>query len=244
MISVTSTMLLVLAFAVGQNANSESTFQDNFSKYAQTKMPELDYYEEYDTLRSDGKTAVIYPIFTQSAYDWKGIHDYYVGYCNSCTNATLHETYEKTYSASGNGFRILEFLGYQIIDDVDVDKNPEILQKFDKIILLHNEFVTKKEFDAISSHKKVVYLYPNSLSSQITVDYTNNQLSLVRGPNYPHSGIKNGFDWQDDNSQYAKDWDCNAWRFYQIKNGYMLNCYPETLLPHYGHDLLKTLKTL
>jgi hypothetical protein len=242
-ISITATMLLALAF-LSTHVHSESIPIDSFSAYTQTKMPELDYYEDYDSLRSEGNVAVIYPIFTQSAYNWKGIHDYYAGYCNSCTNATISNIYEKSYSASGNGFRILEFLGYQVIDDIDVDKNPQILEKYDKIILLHNEFVTKKEYEAIMQHPKVIYLYPNSLNSEIEVNYLKNIITLVRGPDYPQKGIKNGFDWQDDNTQYFSDWDCLNWKFYEVQNGYMLNCYPETTLPNNGSDLLKAIKNL
>jgi hypothetical protein len=238
-------MLLVMVFVINQNLSPEATItQDSFSAYTTTKLPELSYYKNYETLRADTKTAVVYPIFTQSAYDWKGIHDFYAGYCSSCLSVKIHNSYERTFSASGNGFRILEFLGYQVIDDTDIDKDPEILKNFDKIILLHNEFVTKKEFDAIIHHPKVVYLYPNSLTSQVTVNYTNNEMTLVRGPNYPNLNIKNGFDWMDDNSQYFMEWSCNSWKFYQITNGYMLNCYPEMFLPNNGYDLLKTIKNL
>ncbi|MEM3064093.1 MAG: hypothetical protein QW177_01820 [Candidatus Nitrosotenuis sp.] len=245
MISITATMLLALGFTViDAQTNKNLVYEDSHSAYMQTKMPELKYYEKYDDLKSDGKAAVIYPILTQSAYDWNGFHDYYKGYCNSCTTTKLHTTYEKTYSASGNGFRVLEFLGYQVLDDVDVDKNPDILKNYDKIILLHNEFVTKKEFDAIMSHPNVVYLYPNALSSEVTIDYTSNTIKLVRGPGHPTADITNGFDWKYDNTKYFNDWDCHSWEFYPVENGHMLNCYPETFIPNYGYELLKKLKSL
>lgn len=245
LLSMTATMLLTLAFATTNTVRSEETTpQDSFSAYTESKLPELNYYKQYEALHSDAKTAVIYPILTQSAYDWKGMHDYYAGYCNSCTNATISNIYEKSYSASGNGFRILEFLGYQVIDDIDIDKNPEILEKYDKVILLHNEFVTKKEYEAITHHPKVIYLYPNSLNSEIKVDYSKNMITLVRGPDYPQKGIKNGFDWKDDNTPYFHDWDCIDWKFYNAQNGYMLNCYPETVLPDNGLGILKAIKNL
>jgi hypothetical protein len=245
MISMTATMLLILAFVVINNSQAEPTVPENeFTAYTETKLPELEFYQNYDELRSDGKTAVVYPIFTQSAYDWGGFHDYYSGYCDSCTNTELQHVYEKTFSASGNGFRILEFLGYQAIDDIDIDTNPAILNQFDKIVLLHNEFVTKKEFDAIMQHSNVVYLYPNALTSQITVDYATNSISLVRGPSYPTPDIKNGFDWNASNSEHEKDWNCNSWSFHKVSNGYMLDCYPETFLPNNGYEMLKALKIL
>lgn len=243
MIGLTSTMLLMLAFAVGIKSETVSA-QDTFSAYAGSKMPELDYYRHYDALKAEGNVAVVYPIFTQNAYDWKGIRNYYTGHCDSCTSSKITTAYEKTFAASGNGFRILEFLGYQVIDDIDIDKNPKILEKYDKIILLHSEYVTKKQFDAITKHPKVIYLYPNSLSSQITVDYSTGEMTLIRGPGYPDADTKNGFDWNYDNTQYMMDWDCDSWEFYPVANGHMLNCYPETHLPHYGHDLLLALKNI
>jgi len=234
----------MLAFVVINNSKADTSIPaDSFTAYTETKLPELAYYEKYDDLKANGKTAVVYPIFTQSAYDWNGIHDYYTGYCATCTTTKLATSYEKTFAASGNGFRILEFLGYQVIDDADIDKNPSILDGYDKIILLHNEFVTKAEFAAITHHPNVVYMYPGSLRSEITADYDNNIISLVRGPGFPTSDIKNAFDWES-NQQYFSDWECSSWKFYETENGRALNCYPETFLPDNGYEMLKALKNL
>jgi hypothetical protein len=247
MISMTITILLVLAYSVyGANfVSNEQTEQNNsFSSYHASKMPELDYYDDYEALHSTTKTAVVYPILTQSAYEWGGFHDFYSGYCNSCLKTTIQDYYDKTFAASGNGYRILEFLGYEIIDDIDIDKNPAILEKFDKVILLHNEFVTRAEFEAITNHPKVIYLYPNALNSEVKTDYSDNSISLIRGPGFPDDNIINGFDWEFDNTEYFSDWSCIDWKFYEISNGYMLNCYPETELPYYGHNILKIIKEL
>ena len=240
-------MFIVLTYTtVGANSTSSSNLeQDNsFSQYAESKMPELDYYDDYQDLHPTTKDAVVYPIFTQSAYQWGAIHDFYAGYCDSCLNATIQNYYEKTVVSGGNGYRILEFLGYEVIDDIDIDKNPAILNQYDKVILLHNEFVTKTEFDAITQHPKVIYLYPQALSSRVQSDYSNNSITLIRGPGFPDKNITNGFDWEFDNSEYFNDWSCLDWNFYKIRNGYMLNCYPETELPHYGLEILKTTKSL
>ena len=246
MISMTITMMLVLAYSVsGDNfVSNEPIESDSFSKYHASKMPELDYYSDYESLRPTTKAVVVYPIFTQSAYEWDGIHDYYAGYCDSCLSTPIQEYYEKTFASSGNGYRILEFLGYEVIDDIDIDKNPAILEKYDKVILLHNEFVTRAEFEAITQHPNVIYLYPHALTSEIQADYSTNTISLIRGPGFPDENVVNGFDWEFDNSEFFDDWSCVNWKFYEINNGYMLNCYPETELPHYGHSILKTIKTL
>jgi len=247
MISMTVTMLLVLTYSVsGVNlVSNEQVEQDNsFSTYQESKMSELDYYDDYEALRSTTKSVVVYPIFTQSAYEWGGFHDFYTGYCDSCLKTPIEDYYEKTFASSGNAYRIFEFLGYEVIDDIDIDKNPAILEKFDKVILLHNEFVTRVEFEAITNHPKVIYLYPNALSSEVKTNYSENTISLIRGPGFPDDNITNGFDWEFDNTKYFNDWSCINWQFYEITNGYMLNCYPETELPHYGHDILKTIKAL
>src|SRR5574338_380730 len=244
LISITSTMLLMLAFMVINNSQADTSVpEDSFSAYSETKLPELAYYDKYNDLKADGKTAVVYPIFTQSAYDWDGIHDYYTGHCDTCTTTKLATSYEKTFAASGNGFRILEFLGYQAIDDMDIKKNPSILNNYDRVIVLHNEFVTKTEFNAITHHQNVIYMYPGSLRSEITVNYGDNTITLTRGPGFPTSDTKTAFNWEP-NQQYFSDWECSSWKFYETENGHALNCYPETFLPSYGYEMLKTLKNL
>ena len=37
--------------------------------------------------------------------------------------------------------------------------------------MLHNEYVTRPMFDAITSHPNVIYLYPNALYAEIEVNY-------------------------------------------------------------------------
>lgn len=245
MIGITASMLFVLAYVVSE-ADSLSRISGNEPDSLKQKdvMHETIYYENYDSLKAAQNTVVIYPIFTQSAYDWGGIFDYYSGRCDSCLTVEIQNYYEKFYSSSGNGFSILEFLDYEIIDDIALDKDPSILKKYDKVILLHNEYVTQAEFDAITTHPNVIYLYPNALTSKVKVDYPDNTITLLRGPNYPDNGIKNGFDWKFDNSEYMNDWSCVDWKFDKIDNGFMLNCYPEQFLLEDGHELLQTIKDL
>jgi len=247
MLSLTATMFLAFAVTLTEANSVEYTKtipQDEFSTYHGSKLPELEYYDDYEALSSDSNTVVIYPIFTQSAYDWDGIHYFLKGICETCITSKIQDYYERSFASSANGFRILEFLGYDTIDDIDVDKNPDILKQYDKVILLHNEFVTRAEYEAIISHPNVIYLYPNALNSEIIADYSSNTITLIRGPSYPHDKISNGFDWEFDNSKFFDDWDCMNWKFYDIPNGHMLNCYPEIQLPLYGKEILQTIKVL
>jgi len=203
-------------------------------------------YDEISVLNERQNSVVIFPIFTSSAYSLYpidisnrdyGFYDYYEGFCDgpitwegNCLTTQIKPDIPKTHNASGLGYEILDLLGYDIITDIDVDKNPEILKNYDKVILLHNEYVTKTEFNAITNHPKVLYLYPNALYAEVSVDYKENTISLVRGHNYPESEIRNGFDWEFDNTPMEYDELCENWEFYNIDNGMMLNCYPEEII--------------
>ena len=189
--------------------------------------------------------VVVIPVFTSSAYSQNGFYDYFRGECESCYKTKLIHDYNLEFIvASQTGAQILGLLGYPLITDIDVDKNPKILENFDTVIILHNEYVTKKEFDAIINHNNVIFLYPNALHAEISIDYYNEEITLVRGHGFPQSDIINGFDWEYDNTYpYEKDDRCLNWEFYDIPNGKMLNCYPEIKIIT-DIELLKTIKNL
>ena len=202
------------------------------------------YSEIKPSKKLQEKIIVIYPVFTAAAYSDGGFYDYYKGECDkSCLTVKIKKNYPHRFESSGNAIQVLKLLGYNFITDIDVDKNPPILQKFDKVIVLHNEYVTKKEFNAITNHKNVVYLYPNALYAEISVDYNKNQITLVKGHNYPDKKITNGFSWKHDNSNLEYDTKCSKMGFYKISNGWMLNCYPEKAI-HASKVLLKTIRDI
>lgn len=240
-LSITITMFIGIIFISINSEDKMTSYSENQSKDV---MFETNYHKNYEQLKASDNTVVIYPIFTQSAYEWGGIHDFYQNRCEECTSTEIQPFFEKRYASSGTAFSVLEFLGYNIINDIDLDKNPDILNEYEKVILLHNEYVTENEFYAIKNHPNVIYLYPNSLSSWVITDYESNTISLQKGPGFPDDNIKNGFDWEYDNSQFMTDWDCNNYEFYQIDNGYMLNCYPEKILQNNGYEILKRIKEL
>ncbi len=190
--------------------------------------------EMYDTYKKIGfpekskKIVFVYPIFTQAAYNRKGFYSYYKNSCDTkCLTVNIPTKFHNTYTASGTSSLVLKLLNYSNITDIEVDKNPDILKKYDKIIILHNEYVTKKEFDAITQHPNVVYLYPNALYAEVMTDYNKNTITLVRGHGYPYKNMSNGFNWKYDNSKFEYDVKCENWKFFQVGNGKMLNCYPE-----------------
>ena len=202
----------------------------------------MEYYNEFALWNDPQNAVVVFPTFTASAYAERGFYDYYRGECESCTTTAISE--KLNYNSSLNGYQLLTLLGYPSITDVNIDKHPSILKKYDKIIMLHNEYVTRAMFDAITSHPKVIYLYPNALYAEIEVDYDNNTITLIRGHNYPEKEISNGFDWEFDNTHpFEYDNNCEQMLFYPIDNGWMSNCYPEKILPA-SPIIFQTLKDL
>ena len=195
-------------------------------------------YDEVGVRVEPQNTVVIYPIFTASAYKSPGFYDYYNKQCDqSCLTTKIEATLD--YGASGIGIQVLALLGYEIVNDLYIDQNPEKLKDYDKVIVLHNEYVTKIEFDAITSHPKVMYLYPNANYAEVEADYEAETITLIRGHGYQN--VSNAFEWEFDNSKFEFDTDCNEWKFHEIDNGVMLNCYPENQIL-IDKELLRAIK--
>jgi len=204
----------------------------------------MDLYNEVAVWNDPQKSVVVYPYFTSIAYSEQGFYDYYAGHCDSCTTTEFKPPIP-LYTSSGVGHQALTLLGYSSITDIDIDKNPGILEQFDKVLMLHNEYVTRAMFDAITSHPNVIYLYPNALYAEIEVDYIDETITLIRGHNYPEHEIKNGFDWEFDNTHpYEYDSQCQTLEIYPIENGWMTNCYPENVFLRDSEQLFQILKAI
>ena len=208
-----------------------------------------DVYKTISVTDKANKTIVIVPTFTASAYSPNGFYDFYRGDCDeTClTTPITNSIQDFGFTSSVSAVKILDMLGYDSITDRQLHVNPAILDEYDSVIVLHNEYVSRTMFNAITAHDNVIFLYPNALYAQVNVDTTNDLITLVRGHNYPENHITNGFDWKNENTHpYEYDTECQNWEFYPTKgtpNGYMLNCYPENII--WKDELfLKTLKDL
>ena len=211
--------------------------------YFEFKQQNANLYNEIGLLNQSQNAVVVAPIFTITAYAPKGFYDYYEGFCDSsCINSVpIRYDLPPVFTSSANTIKVLTMLGYPFLTDIEVDRYPDILDNFDKVILLHNEYVTSTEFDAITQHPKVVYLHPNALYAEIEVDYEGDTITLIKGHDYPKPQIKNGFEWELDNSELEYDIDCINWEFSKVNNGIMLNCYPEGII-YRNVTLLKMIK--
>ena len=201
----------------------------------------------YDQFKPNENTIVIYPTFTSAAYSDPGFYTFFNGKCDESCLTVNFENPELKYTSSGMTTQVMEYLGYDFITDVDVDKNPEILENYETLIILHNEYVTQKEFDAISTHPNIIFLYPNALFAEIEVDYTNSTITLIRGHQYPNfpNGPGNSFDYEIEKRfhEFEFDQECLDWEFVEIENGYHLNCYPDHAIPS-NLDILLAMKDL
>ena len=200
-----------------------------------------------DALKPNNNSVVIYPIFTSAAYYEPGFYTYFGGKCDeSCVTDISFENFTFSYTSSGLTAQILYLVGYDFLTDIEVDQNPELLQNYDTVILLHNEYVTQKIFDAVSSHPNLIFLFPNALYAEIDVNYDDNTMTLIRGHQYPPpENPANGFDYaiEQEFHHYEYDTKCENWEFIEIENGFHLNCYPETIITE-NLDILLKMKEL
>ncbi len=202
-------------------------------------------YKKIGFFDENDKPLLIIPTFTASAYSKNGFYDFYNESCNEqCLTVEIVSKEKLDRNSSANAVKILQLLEYDSISDLELHQNPNILRSYDKIIVLHNEYVSKIMFDALTSHDNVIFLYPNSLYGEVKVDNINNKITLIRGHGFPNLDIINGFNWENENTHpFEFDNECNNWEFYPISNGFMLNCYPEQIIWQ-NELLLKSLKDL
>ena len=227
-----------------------ASIQNNFvspSDGIRIVLNESNSEEFFNELQPNNNSVVIFPVFTTAAYMNGGFYDYYANNCDeSCITDLSFENLIFNYGGSGSSAQILYHAGYDFLTDVEVDKNPELLKNYDTVILLHNEYVTKNQFDAISSHPNLIFLFPNALYAEIDVNHETNTMTLIKGHDYPPDDpVTNGFDYEIEKQfhHYEYDAECLEWEFIEIEKGYHLNCYPDGLVID-DISILKKLKEL
>nr|WP_294806152.1 hypothetical protein [uncultured Nitrososphaera sp.] len=136
------------------------------------------------------------------------------------------------YAGSRNALKMIKDMGVaDFVSDQRVTKNPSILANYRKVIVLHNEYVTQVEFDAITRHPNVMYLYPNALYALVSYNPKDATITLERGHGF--GGVNNAFGWGPSKSTKNEyDTSCENWRLLRVANGVILNCYPEYHMLH------------
>ena len=191
---------------------------------------------------NNANAVVVYPIFTQMAYKYDGFYppspQFSYPFHTKVSMKPLG--INGSYITGQSGYQYLQQLNYPIITDIVIDKHPEILKDYNEVILLHNEYMTKTEFEAIKNHPHVLYLYPNSAYAEVSVDYKNWTMTLVRGHGYPTKDIINGFGYVT-SSQHEYDLKCKNYKWESRPNGIEPTCWPEFLIQS-DRNLLKVIK--
>ena len=111
------------------------------------------------------------------------------------------------------------------------------------VLPLDIKYVTKNIFDAITNHPKVVYLYPDSLKEEVSVNFLQNTITALSPIKQPQEkNFQNDFQWEYDSShlEYVDCLDVET-KFENVANGIMLNCYPENIV-YRSPSLLQLIK--
>lgn len=181
------------------------------------------------SLTEDKSVVVLAPLLTQAAYSEGGFYDYFEGTCDeSCLTVPVDINARFDFRSSSNALIILGNMGYHIEMDSALLFDPNYLDRFDHVILLHEEYVTQEMFDAITNHPSVFYFYPNALYALVEVSNDMN-MTLVSGHHY--NGKDNAFDWKWENTRPDEfDVYCLDYKWREVSNGWQLNCYPENTI--------------
>ena len=72
---------------------------------------------------------LVYPSFTEAAYNPNGFYDYYNHACGvKCLTVHFDLNDSKQMSSSRNAYKMFKEYGFKLIDDSTLDANPNILK--------------------------------------------------------------------------------------------------------------------
>lgn len=158
-------------------------------------------------------TLLIYPTFTEQAYQKNGWYD----------NPEIKTVSLSTPLDDRMKYGAGQHVYYQIhtemdiTNDIVVSRNPDMLKSYDTVVLLHNEYITVSEYNAIMNHSNVIYIFPNSLYRYVEFD-DNDTMTLINETGNPMSLSK---------TQYTDEFsNCLGHSRVEYSNGKGLSCYP------------------
>lgn len=185
-------------------------------------------FSDYD--RSD--ILVVIPNLTANAYSSGGFYDYFEGRCGEeCLTVQLDPTINHNYSSSSNAIIMLLDRGYDYVLDLHLVSNEDYLNKYDSIVILHNEYMTQEMFNSITSHPKVFYMYPNALYGEVEIEIIDSIPTMTLISGHGVNGKDNAFDWEHENTRPDEfDNECLTAQWNKVSNGWQLDCYPDNAI--------------
>jgi plastocyanin len=188
---------------VAGNENwSESLFKTSFNNGT--------IYEDNSTNSFRNRFAVVDPVFTSGAYNDGGFYQFYPKYANVSDGTTVKTDLDLlTSQIPDNNIeskKMTQFLLNHLsaltnmtvydISDEDVDAGyifePDGSNAFDVLFLLHNEYVTDKEYNNfkrfVSNGGTIVFLDGNVLYAEVQYDNDMHTVTLVKGHDWDFDG--------------------------------------------------------
>lgn len=228
-------------------------------------IDEMEY--RYDFLNNTSqKTVVIYPAYTYYANEVDSLVDFGTDNCDDeftdCKSYLIHGQFLTALDSGGVsdvGASIAE-IGHQyffVVNDDLVHRNPEVLDAYDKVILMRNVYVTDELRNTILGFDKVIYMFPDAMTKkidrqlqhifddEIDLDDSDEPRDKKQSSyiylNMTYSGEykplhEKSIEWADDNR-------CEEWEFVPIHNGYMMNCTPDIAIIN-NYEMLKAMRDL
>jgi hypothetical protein len=172
-------------------------------------------------LLHNDRILVVKATFTSSAYQRGSWYDKGVDSVKTVPVITDESQYTRRMKNGGAWFAfnaLSRFVDYS--DDIEVSKNPSILERYDKVIMLHNEYVTEQEYNAVMAHPNVFYAFPNAMYRLVKYDGTQNTITLVGETGNQYSRAT----WES-----ADEYDrcyVGGYSVIDYPNGRGLSCYP------------------
>lgn len=237
----------------------------------ETIMLDDEFKSSYDFMNeSTQSTLFIYPQFTYYANEKNSLADIGNNDCRGCEKyAIFNENIWTPVIASGKGKSIAFknfniFLGgvsdvggrtiyevgfryFNTTNDNSINVKPEILNDFDRIVLMRNVYITDEMRQAILAHNNVIYMFPDVMTKQVklqnmtdaimdengNIKIANTTMTYVGDypPLHPMA-----FEWVDDNR-------CEDWEFVPVQNGYMMNCVPDVAIIN-NYNMLVALRDI
>jgi N,N-dimethylformamidase beta subunit-like, C-terminal len=201
------------------------------------------------TLEFENKSiAVVKPTFTDAAYN-NSFYNFYRLYASVPINTNITTNLNLLYSklsnnqegAISNVFAMLNMIknlkwitnnsNITVISDQDVDSNSifnkDGSNKYNILILGHQEYVTQQEYDNlkefVSNGGTMILLDGNALYVQVKYDSSTNQISLVKGHGWAFNG-KSAWKsvderWKNETSQWVgSNYLCNVCHISYLHN--------------------------
>jgi hypothetical protein len=161
-------------------------------------------------------TAIVKPVFTHSAYQKGAFYTFYDRHKNDVTtqyDLTMLTTqvlngWGQSRGALVHFYPLIKNNTINVITDIDVHNND--ITQYDKLILLHSEYVTQQYYDNLRNFVEkggtLILFDANSLYAEVLYDDVANTITLRLGHSWSFDGTRAeksvGERWEQENQEF------------------------------------------